>query len=220
MDDPAPAPSPSDTDLVTRVVAGELDAFTLLMQRYNRRLFRVVRAIVPTDAEAEDACQDAWLRAYRHLDDLQQMASFSSWIAKIGLRCALERRQIRHRTVSLDELDATHAQMLEPAPDGQVEVRELARRFERALEELAPSQRAVVMLRDIEDLSTRETASILGLTEENVRVRLHRARASLRERLLQDFGASELGDVFRFDGDRCGRLTRLVMTALADVSAS
>jgi RNA polymerase sigma-70 factor (ECF subfamily) len=214
----ADADAHPDDEVVDHVIDGELHWFAVLMRRYNRRLFRVVRAIVQNDAEAEDACQDAWLRAYRHLQDLRHGTAFSRWIGRIGLRCALERRRLREHVVSLDELDDRHADGATSDPDGHVEGRELAHRIERALDELAPSYRAIVLLRDFEHMTTTETAAILGLTEQNVRVRLHRARACLRQRLTDDLGP-ELDEVFRFDGDRCGRLTQAVMAALTDPDA-
>lgn len=169
----------------------------MLMRRHNRRLFRVVRAIVKDDAEAEDACQEAWLRAYRHLADLHHRAAFSSWIDRIGMRYALERRQRARGIVSLEELEERPAAG-EVGLEGHFDGCQLARRIEHELDQLLPSYRAVVLLRGVEDMTTIETAEILGLTAQNVRVRLHRARACLRQRLAHQPGRTavvgELGD--------------------------
>jgi RNA polymerase sigma-70 factor (ECF subfamily) len=197
----------SDAELVSRVLAGEDEAFARLMQRHNRRLFRIVRGVVGDDAEAEDVCQDAWLRAYAHLAELQHPATFSRWLGRIAGRCAIERAQRARGTVALDHPDRLPAE----APlvvDGA-----LAQAIERAIDELAPLQRAIVLLREVEHMSTNEVADVLGISEQNVRVRLHRARASLRVRLSVELG-SELDDVFRFDGERCARLAAAVLGRL------
>ena len=172
----------SDAELVARVGEGDAEAFTLLMRRHARRLFRCVRAVVRDDAEAEDACQEAWLRAYRHLADLQDGAMFGRWIARIAMRRALARTHDARAVVSLDELD--HAPANDDGPESRCDDRRLARRVAGAIDELLPSYRDVLLLRDVESMTTPEVAALLGLTEQNVRVRLHRARASLRRRLL------------------------------------
>ncbi|HET6585581.1 MAG TPA: sigma-70 family RNA polymerase sigma factor [Nannocystaceae bacterium] len=195
----------TDQQLVTRVVEGHVGAFTQLMRRYNCRLFRVVRAVLPDDAEAEDACQEAWMRAYAHLDRLQHAPAFSAWLCRIGLRCGLERMAHRRGFVSLDELDRLALAPDDEAIDDVVETQRLASAAERAIDELMPSHRVVVLLRDVEHMTTAEVAAILEVSEENVRVRLHRARARLRELLVATLGA-EVRDVFRFDGERCDRM--------------
>src|SRR5690606_3461075 len=147
-----------DAEIVAHVVQGNVAELAVLMRRYNRRLFRVVRAVVRDDAEAEDLCQEAWLRAYRSLAGLHNGSAFASWLAKIGLRCALERRALAQRIVSFDELDAHDDDTDAAELEDQLEHRDLARRVERALDELLPSHRAVVLLRDVEHMTTAEVA--------------------------------------------------------------
>ncbi|HWB75174.1 MAG TPA: sigma-70 family RNA polymerase sigma factor [Nannocystaceae bacterium] len=171
----------SDAELVTRIGAGDAEAFALLMRRHARRLFRCVRAVVRDDAEAEDACQEAWLRAYRHLRDLQDGAMFGRWLVRIAMRGALARSQETRGVVSLDELDQAPAN--DEGPESRCDDRRLARRVAGAIDQLLPSYRDVLVMRDVESMTTPEVAALLGVTQQNVRVRLHRARASLRRRL-------------------------------------
>jgi RNA polymerase sigma-70 factor (ECF subfamily) len=186
-----------------------MPSFAELMRRCNRRLFRVVRGIVPSDAEAEDVCQDAWLRGYRYIARLDDGSKFSTWIVRIGRRCALARVGSKS-VVSLDALHLAATEVDDAQPEGRIDLQRLARRVERAIDNLAPSYRAVVLLRDVENMSTSEVAVVLQLSEQNVRVRLHRARARLRERIAHEYGES-LAEVFRFDGERCARLAAAVL---------
>lgn len=197
-----------DAELVERVLGGDVSAFAVLTRRYNRRLFRVARAIVRDDGEAEDVCQDAWLRAYRHLDDLHSGSKFSTWLARIGYRFALARVEQHAGVVALDEYDVSFAETCEVDAEAQIDLNRVAGRVERAIDDLPPSYRAVVLLRDVEHMSTNEVAEVLELSEENVRIRLHRARATLRQQLV------DVGDAFRFDGERCVRLTRAVLARI------
>ena len=199
--------SDADTDetLVLRVLDDDVSAFAVLMRRYNRRLFRVVRAVVRDDAEAEDVCQEAWLRGYRHLEDLHDGAKFSTWLARIGWRFALARVEQLPGVVAFDEQELETVDDADGEAAELLDLQRLAGRLEDAIDRLPASYRAVVLLRDVEHMSTTEVAEVLDLTEENVRVRLHRARVSLRREL------SEVEDVFRFDGERCVRLTRAVL---------
>ncbi len=193
-----------DEDLVLRVLDGDVSAFAVLMRRYNRRLFRIVRAVVRDDAEAEDVCQEAWLRGYRHREDLEDGAKFSMWLSRIAWRYALARVEKVPGVVAFDEREPATAD--EPfEAEEHMDVQSLAAQLECAIDRLPASYRAVVLLRDLEHLSTTEVAALLDLTEENVRVRLHRARANLRRQL------TGVEDVFRFDGERCLHLTRAVL---------
>jgi len=203
----------TDAQLVTRVIEGHVPAFTVLMRRYNRRLFRVVRGVLRDDTEAEDACQDAWLRAHANLEHLQHGNAFGTWLCRIGLRCALERIPQRRGFASLDELDRRAMDPGDNDPEALVETHRLALSAERALELLIPSHRVVVLLRDVEHMTTSEAAAILEVSEENVRVRLHRARARMRELIVQELGA-EVEEILRFDGKRCDRLVGSVVRAI------
>jgi RNA polymerase sigma-70 factor (ECF subfamily) len=205
----------TDEQLVTRVIEGHVPAFTVLMRRYNRRLFRVVRGVLHDDAEAEDACQDAWMRAYGSLERLQHGNAFSTWLCRIGLRCALERMPQRRGFASLDELDRRAMQSAADIcdPETILDAQTVALSADRALELLIPSHRVVLLMRYVEHMTTSETAAILEVSEENVRVRLHRARARLRELVVEELGA-EVEEILRFDGERCDRLVGAVVRGI------
>jgi RNA polymerase sigma-70 factor, ECF subfamily len=203
----------TDEQLITRVIEGHVPAFTWLMRRYNRRLFRVARGILRDDAEAEDACQDAWMRAYANLERLRDGSAFGMWLCRIGLRCALERIPSHRGHVSLDELDRRALATEGDGPDALLDTHRVVASIEDAIQVLMPSHRVVVLLRDVEQMTTSEVAALLDVTEENVRVRLHRARTRLRELVTEELGA-EVRDVFRFDGERCDRIVGAVVRGI------
>lgn len=208
-----------DEEVIRRVIAGDLDCFSVLMRRYNRRVFRTVRGILRSDAEAEDAAQDAWLDAFRALESFEGRSSFGTWLTRIAIHRALARIRGRGHASAFEDLDR-----VEPAidddegPESAAQRRELARALEIAIDSLPPSYRLVIMLRDVEHMSTAEAAEALGVAEENLRVRLHRSRAALRDRLIEEMGAAAI-DAFRFDGGRCDRLVAVVMEALQNRSS-
>jgi RNA polymerase sigma-70 factor (ECF subfamily) len=209
----------SDEEVVRRVLAGETPLFEILMRRYNQRLYRAALAILGNEAEAEDVLQDAYVRAYQHLRQFAGRAQFSTWLTRIAVHEALARVRRQKRAVSLDEptpggdpLMSTFA-ATEPSPEQQVSQAELGRVLETAILAIPEKYRAVLMLRDVENMSTAEVAGTLGLTEENVKVRLHRARALVRKELYATTGAVA-PQVFGFMAERCDRLVKRVFERL------
>ena len=175
----AKAESWSDAEIVERVKSGETALYEILMRRYNQRLYRVALAILRNDAEAEDVMQDAYVRAYRHLDQFAARAPFSAWLTRIAVNEALARRRSRARNEEFDGMDTAGGlsmKMVDTAPDPEETATrtELGQLLEEAVLGLPEDYRTVVMLRDVEEMSTTETATALELTEENVKVRLHR----------------------------------------------
>lgn len=204
-----------DEEVVARVLAGETALFEVIMRRYNQRLFRAARAIVRTDAEAEDVVQHGYLSAYAHLGQFAGQAKFSTWLTRIVLNQALgdARRRVRLAEVDLEEdVDKQDARP-NGSPEDQASARELAGLLEQAIDELPEIYRIVVMLRDVQELSTAETAGCLELTEEAVKVRLHRARALLRQSMTTRLHAST-PRAFEFLGTRCDRLVAAVLARL------
>ena len=176
----------SDEDLVVRILAGETLLFELIMRRHSQRLYRVARGILRDRCEAEDVIQAAYVRAYQHLSQFAGRAKFSTWLTRIAVHEALNRLEERGRLRYIEEMsgpesppsDVVHSQ--EPTPEQYVSTREHAQVLEKAVMALPPKYRVVVMMRDLEEMSVAETAGCLDITEENVKVRLHRARAMLR----------------------------------------
>ena len=220
----SPAP-PDDASLVTRILRRDDTAFEALMRRYNGRLFRVSRAILKNDRDAEDALQDAYLDAFRHMAEFRGDAQLGTWLTRIVVNQALMRlrRQKRERVVlpfrrREDETDGAEVQVAdnktESAPDGLLRA-EMRRLLERRIDELPVAFRTVFVLREVEDLSVEETAESLSIPASTVRTRLFRARALLREALARDLDTATL-NVFGFAGARCDRI---VATVLARVRA-
>ena len=209
----------TDQDVVDRVKAGDTALYEVLMRRYNQRLYRITLAILRNDAEAEDVMQDAYVRAYQHLDQFGGHAPFSAWLTRIAVNEALARLRLRKRNPQLDDSDPdgeTTMNMVETAPNPEQSATraELGRLLEEALLDLPEQYRTVVMLRDIEELSTAETAAALDLTEDNVKVRLHRGRAMARGWFVARVGANAK-NAFPFMGARCDRVVHTVFARLA-----
>jgi RNA polymerase sigma-70 factor, ECF subfamily len=177
----------SDEDLVLRILGGETLLFELIMRRHSQRLYRVARGILRDRCEAEDVMQAAYVRAYQHLSQFAGRAKFSTWLTRIAVHEALNRLEERARLRYIEEMsgpespasDVVHSQ--DPTPEQAVSSREHAEVLEKAVLALPPKYRVVVMMRDLEEMSVAETAGCLDITEENVKVRLHRARAMLRQ---------------------------------------
>lgn len=195
-----------DQVLVASVLAGRQDDFAVLMRRHNQRVYRAVRGVVRDDDEAEDVAQHAWLAAYRHLAQFEGRARFSTWLTRIAVHEALARvkRGRRRREVVGQLAMESHLRATPPDPEGLVARKQLKRHLEHAIDQLPEHYRLVVVLRDVETMSTVETAEVLAITEENVRVRLHRGRGMLREGLLSRLGGAEVA--FHFAGARCDRI--------------
>lgn len=194
-----------DEEIVRRVVNGETALFELIVRRYNQRLFRAARAILRDDHAAEDVMQEAYLRAFAKLDQFAGDAKFSTWLTKIAVYEALGRLR---RAKAHEEL--SDAMNSSDDPERTAYSGELRSAVESAVDELPPLYRSVFVMREIEELSVAETAECLGITEENVKTRLHRARAMLRrnlERLLGDAATQ----AFAYLGSRCDRMTAAVM---------
>lgn len=205
-----------DEEVVRRVLDGETALFELIMRRYNQRLYRTARAILRDDAEAEDVMQDAYVRAYEHLSQFAGRSQFATWLTRIAIHEALARAQKRKRTDQLggnawgEEDGEVNVAAAAPNPEEQLSALELGRALESAILSIPEQYRLVLMMRDVEQLSTAETADALELSEENVKVRLHRARAMVRKQLFARAGA-EAPRAFGFMGERCDRVVAAVM---------
>jgi RNA polymerase sigma-70 factor, ECF subfamily len=213
----SPQPSP--------LVPASRPAFEQLMRQYNQRLFRVARSILKDDADAEDALQDAYVQAYRKLGGFRGEAELSTWLTRIVINEALMRVRKRRRdqnVVSFSER-ADAAPALDVADDTAESPSDAALRgevrkvLEKRIDELPAAFRTVFVMREVEDMTARETAEALGIPEGTVRTRLFRARAMLREALDRDVDTAR-GGVFGFDGARCDRIVSSVLLQLEAVS--
>lgn len=208
-----------DEDVIERVRAGQAALFEILMRRHNQRVYRVARAILGNDTEAEDVMQETYLRAFVHLDQFENRAKFSTWLTKIAVHEALARARKAGRLESLDaEADGETTPRLEPMsnsrnPEEQLFGKQMQALLERALDTLPPSYRSVFVMREIEEMSTAETAGALGVTEEVVKTRLHRARGMLQADLYSRVGATTPA-AFEFHLSRCDRVVDRVMSRI------
>jgi len=207
----------TDDDIVARVRAGETALFEELMRRYNQRVYRVARAIIKDETEAEDIMQQAYVNAFTHLDQFEKRATFSTWLTRIAIYEALGRRRRSRPAASLSEDEDGEAIPLmdtaRPDPERQAYASELKTLIEDAVDALPENYRAVFMLREVEGLSTAETAEGLDLGEEAVKTRLHRARAMLRRELYARAGGNT-ADAFTFHLSRCDRVVEGVFARL------
>lgn len=210
----------SDEEAVRRVLAGDGPLFEVLMRRYNPRLYRVARAILRDDSEAEDVMQQTYVEAYAHLGQFAGRAKFSTWLTKIAVYEALARVRRRRRDAppapqpESEEDPMSRVKSMGPDPEQQALQGEMRALLESAIEALPEGYRSVFVLRDVEEMSTAEAAECLGLREEAVKTRLHRARALLREELYERAGVAA-ATVFPFHLSRCDRVVSAVFERLA-----
>jgi RNA polymerase sigma-70 factor, ECF subfamily len=209
----------SDEEVVTRVLAGDTGMFEVIMRRHNQRLYRVARAILRNDGEAEDVMQDAYVRAYEHLNQFAGKAKFSTWLTRIAVHESLARQHRGSRYQDLDPMSEPEGDRMDsfaslaPDPEQQASNSELRKLLEHAVEKLPDAYRAVFMLRDVEEMSTSEAAYALEITEENVKIRLHRARALLRKGLYAQAGKQNR-QTFSFHALRCDRVVKNVFARI------
>ncbi len=205
----------SDEEVVTRVLAGETGMFEIIMRRHNQLLYRVARAILRNDSEAEDVMQDAYVRAYEHLDQFAGRAKFSTWLTRIAVHEALARQRRENRYRELEPMSEREGDPMDrfaslaPDPEQQASNSEVRRLLEEAVEKLPDAYRTIFILRDIEEMSTTDAAEVLEITEDNVKVRLHRARALLRKSLYARAGM-ERKEAFNFHAVRGDRVVKNV----------
>lgn len=198
-----------DEEIAGRVRAGEIALYEIIMRRYNQRLFRIARAIVRNDLEAEDVIQEAYVRAYANLDQFAGRAKFSTWLTKIAINEALARAK---RDKSFDNMSGAERSggmddMESPdrTPEQQALNHEARAFLESAIDTLAPGYRAVFVMREIEEMTTAETAECLEITEQTVKTRLFRAREMIRAELISRAGVAG-SKAFEFLGAPCDRV--------------
>ena len=216
-------PKISDTELARRVASGEEAAIRLLTKRYNQTLFRTARAILRDDAEAEDAVQDAYLKAIRAMDAFRSDSKLSTWPVRITVNEALGKLRRSRRAAQVIPLAGDLAEGMEAhdnvmdentrTPEQETLRAESRRIMEAKIDALPDAFRAVFVLRAIEELSVEEAATVLEIPEATVRTRFFRARSMLRESLSRELDLA-LDKAFHFAGERCDRITERVLAAL------
>jgi len=216
-----------DDELVARVSRADHAAFEALMRRHNGRLFRVARTILKDEAEAEDALQEAYLEAYRHIRDFRGNAQLSTWLTRIVINQALMRVRKQKRdpvVVPITQSRGAPEGEIDPSgvndvvdesgesPSSAILRAEIRNLLEQKIDELPVAFRTVFVMREVEDMTVQETAECLSIPEATVRTRLFRARALLRDAIARDMDLAVL-DVFHFAGERCDRIVETVLTS-------
>jgi len=208
-----------EATVVKRVLAGEKELFEILVRRNNQRLYRVIRSYLKDEAEIEDVMQDSFIKAYTKLYQFKLESSFSTWLIRIGINESLARLKKKDKTHHLNEqldgfkrhriLEMSDCNQLNPQ-DRMIQ-HEAMHLLEKVIDDLDLKYRTVYTLREVEGLSLKETADALGLTVGNVKVRLHRAKMMLKEKL---YDRSSDENVFEFGFSRCDSVTEKVMVRI------
>ena len=217
-----PASPLTDDEIIEQVRAGHGDLFEQLMRRHNARVYRAARAILRDDSEAEDVMQDAYVRAYEHLADFEGRAKFSTWVTRIAVNEALLRLRRSKRFDPLESHSDQEASMSAPSsssPEQQASDVEMRAVLEKAVGQLPDEFRAVFVLRAVDGMSGAETAECLGIAEETVKTRLHRARGRLQEMLLSSIEPA-LPSIYEFHLRRCDRVVTAVMASIGQHPAA
>jgi RNA polymerase sigma-70 factor, ECF subfamily len=203
-----------DTEVIARVLGGETALYEIIMRRYNERLYRVARAILRDDSEAEDVMQDAYVRAYRNLAQFEGRSAFTTWLTRIAVNEALQRRKQRLKMEPIEAEDhIMELAALGDSPEQNYGRQEITGILEQAIAALPEQYRVVYMLREVEEMSTEETAEALALSEENVRIRLHRARGLLKKYLVEKAGLAAR-HAYPFHLSRCDRVVANVFAKI------
>jgi RNA polymerase sigma-70 factor, ECF subfamily len=210
-----------DAELVRRALDRDEAAVRTIMQANNRRLYRLARGILRNDSEAEDVVQEAYVRAFTHLESFRGDSSLSTWLSRIAMNEALGRLRRQRPAVELNALPgrALQAEIIpfplaaSDDPEKSMAQREIQAVVEHAIDELPEAFRLVFITRVIEGMNVEETAEILALKPETVKSRLHRARTMLRDNVERKIGPVVM-EAFPFAGRRCERLTNAVLKRL------
>ncbi len=216
---PVAAHPASDEEIVARVLEGDAALYEILMRRHNQRMYRAVRSILKSESEVEDILQEAYLAAFEHLRSFDGRARVSTWLVRIAVNKALDRLRRSSRLVALDgwpeeDIPAPDPPgAVAPSPESQSVSHELTRLLARAIDALPAIYRSVYVMREVEGLSTDDTAACLDLEPATVKTRLHRARARLRADLVREVGASAR-ETFCFGSTRCDELVARVLGSL------
>jgi RNA polymerase sigma factor (sigma-70 family) len=194
-------PDISDEQIISRVLGGERDIYEVIVRRHNVKLYRVAKGILKDDEEIQDVMQEAYLKAFEKLYQFKGKSSFSTWLTRILINAAFARFNEKKKIHKTDIENVREENISVPAEQP----------IEPTIDSLPSTYRSVFMLREINGMSVADTAFCLDISEENVKVRLHRAKEMLKKVLRQGFGEI---DLFEFMGERCDLFTEKLMKHL------
>lgn len=218
----------ADSRLVALSIKGDAGAFETIMRRNNRLLFRIARGILGNDADAEDAVQECYVKAYQHLSGFEGRSKLSTWLSRMVANESLGQLRRRGKTVSESQepsggrLHQDNVVNLygnaNPGPDEQLSRRQLKALIEQAIDCLPEKFRTVFLLREVEGMSVNDIAAALDIPESTVKTRNFRARKLLRADIEERMEPA-LRDAFLFLGDRCDRMVHRVLEKLQEIGA-
>ncbi len=209
----------SDSDVIKRVLSGEKELYEILLRRNNQTLYRVIRSYLKEAEDIEDIMQNTYLKAYEKLYQFKHTAKFSTWLIRIGINEALARLKTKGRFLTLHKSidNSIHDKIIEIPdlnqrnPEKNIISQEAKQMLELAIDKLDIKYKNVYILREIEGMSIAEVSDCLKLSNSNVKVRLHRAKAKIKENLYESTSKKEL---FEFGLSKCDNLVEKVMKAI------
>lgn len=209
----------TDTEIIDRILSGQTSLFEVLMRRYNERLFRIQRSYISDEEAVKDTLQQTYLKAFKNLDSFKGDSQFSTWITRIAINEALKYLNKQNRYSRIHDLNEdipqnSHTVDTRNTPEKDMIQSDFRGLLEDAVDQLSPKYRSVYMLREVEQINTKETADCLDISRSNVKVRLHRAKKMVRKELERKVADT---DIFNFKGLRCDRMVLQVMTEINDL---
>ena len=205
-----------ETEIIKRILSGEKEFYEILVRRNNQKLYRVIRSYIKDEGDIEDIMQDSYVKAFTKLHQFKLESSFSTWLVRIAINETLARLKEKGKMYSINkQSDDLKSNMIFEIPDNkglnpqdkmiQNEAKDL---LENAIDQLDTKYKTVYMMKEVEEMSIKQIAAALDLTEVNVKVRLHRSKEMLKEIL---YHVTNDKNVFEFGFSRCDRITENVM---------
>lgn len=206
----------SDNEIIKKILDGNTFLFEVLVRRYNQRLFRIQRSYISDEEAVKDTLQQTYMKAFENLDSFRGEARFSTWITRIAINEALKylNKENRYSDIHKSNSDNSiyqHSVDNKRTPQEDMIQRDLQDLLEEAVDKLPPKYRAVYVMREVEQISTKETADCLEISESNVKVRLHRAKKKVKNKLEEKVADTE---IFNFRGKRCDLMVLRVMNCI------
>lgn len=203
----------SDKYIIARVIEGHTGLYEIIVRRYNQRLFRIIRSYLNDENDVKDVMQSAYLKAFENLEQFRAESRFSTWLIRIAINEALKKINEQgsiseSKTVTIVGNGDQNNRIETSTPESEMIRDDINKHLEKAIDALPQKYRSVLIMREIEQMSTRETASALNISRVNVKVRLYRAKKMLRDNLEQMLDKM---DLYSFKGGDCDAMTRRVM---------
>lgn len=212
----------TDDAIISRVLLGKTDEYEILIRRYNNLLYKTAKGILTEENDVEDVMQEAYIRGYEKLHQFRKEARFPTWLTRILINCALQQlSKLKGRQLlSLDVLERNDINSLQETQDESIDPavgENLKKALEAAINHLPEKYRLVFILREVEHTSVTDVAEIIGISEDNVKIRLHRAKVMLKDMLRSE--ASSL-EIFEFHASRCALIAKRVMSSIERVRSA